>query len=147
MNKTCRTVLEKQRLNPNWHFPTDAFTWMCQCWPTNKNLEHLCTDTKCSLVDLLWVMDERNEWWETVWDICTSSMTWWWQCIWTSYEHVNSQNVYQCKCSIIYTEKFLGFYFQLSYSYNHKWINLLYLQEETNVRWKKSLFLKNYQTI
>ena len=30
----------------------DPFTWTCQCWSTNKNLQQLCADIGCSLEDL-----------------------------------------------------------------------------------------------
>ena len=30
-DKTCKTLLEK-------HSPMDPFIWLCQCWPTCKNL-------------------------------------------------------------------------------------------------------------
>ena len=44
--------------------------------PTRTYLQHLCTDTGCSLEDLLVAMDDRDKWRTRVWEICASS-TWW----------------------------------------------------------------------
>ena len=35
---------------------------MCQCWPTIKNLNQLCSDIEGSLEDLPGVMDYRDRW-------------------------------------------------------------------------------------
>ena len=43
--------------------PIDSYTWVHQCWPTNKNLHTpLCTDTGCRQEDLPRVMTDRSEW-------------------------------------------------------------------------------------
>ena len=38
VNKTCETLLEKQRQMYKRHSPIDSYTQMCQCWSTSKNL-------------------------------------------------------------------------------------------------------------
>ena len=40
-------------------------------------IQQLCADTRCSLEDLQWAMDDRKGWRERVREIRTSSMTWW----------------------------------------------------------------------
>ena len=40
--------------------------------------QKLYRDTKCSLEDLPEAMDDRDEWWGRVREICASSVTWWW---------------------------------------------------------------------
>ena len=44
---------------------------MHQICPTCKDLEihHLCADTRCSLDDLPGMMDNRDRWWERVWEL------------------------------------------------------------------------------
>ena len=37
-------------------------------------MKQLCADTE----NLLEVMDDRDEWWERVREICTGGTTWWW---------------------------------------------------------------------
>ena len=37
-NKTCGTLMEKQGQTHKWHSSMNPYLWMCQCWPTNKNL-------------------------------------------------------------------------------------------------------------
>ena len=37
-NKICGTLLEKQGRIHKWRSSMDPYTWMCQCWPTSKNL-------------------------------------------------------------------------------------------------------------
>ena len=44
----------------------DFYTWMCQCWPTRKDLHQLCADTRCSLEDLPGVIDDKGGWQERV---------------------------------------------------------------------------------
>ena len=45
--------------------------------PARTDVQQLCVNTGCSLEDLPWVMDDRNEWWERIREIHSSSMTWW----------------------------------------------------------------------
>ena len=40
----------------------DHYTWTCQYWLTNKNLHHLCGNTRCSLEDLRGAMNDRDGW-------------------------------------------------------------------------------------
>ena len=53
-------------------------TWMCQWWPTCKDLHQLFVNVRCSLHDLLGVMDYRDGWWERVRGFCAVNSTWWW---------------------------------------------------------------------
>ena len=46
--------------------------------PAWNYLQQLCTDTRCSLEDLLEVIDDKDGWQERVREICANSMTWWW---------------------------------------------------------------------
>ena len=48
----------------------------------DNDLQQLCSDTGCSLEDLLEVMNDRDEWREKVWEIRSSGMTWWWWWWW-----------------------------------------------------------------
>ena len=41
--------------------------------PARTYLQQLCTDTVCSLKDLLGAMDDRDEWQERVREICASN--------------------------------------------------------------------------
>ena len=45
-------------------------------WPTRTYIQQLCTDIGGSLEDLPEVMNDRDEWWERVREICASSTTW-----------------------------------------------------------------------
>ena len=47
-------------------------------WPAKTCLQQLCTDSGCSLEDLLGAIDDRNRWSKRVRDICARSATWWW---------------------------------------------------------------------
>ena len=49
--------------------------------PARTYIQQLCTDTGCSLEDLLEAMDDRYGWWERVREICVGSTTWWWWCL------------------------------------------------------------------
>ena len=40
-------------------------------------IQQLCADTGCSLEDLPEVMDDREKWRESVWDIRADGVTWW----------------------------------------------------------------------
>ena len=40
-------------------------------WPTRTYLQHLCTDTGCSLKDLPDTMYDRQEWWENQENLCS----------------------------------------------------------------------------
>ena len=46
--------------------------------PAKTYLHQLCADTGCSLEDLPGAMDDRDGWWEIVWEIHAVSTTWWW---------------------------------------------------------------------
>ena len=46
--------------------------------PARTYIQHLCTETGCSLEDLPEAMDDREEGREKVRDICADGMTWWW---------------------------------------------------------------------
>ena len=41
-------------------------------------LQQFFTDTGCSMEDLPRAMDDRDEWWERVREICASGTPWWW---------------------------------------------------------------------
>ena len=47
-------------------------------WPARTYIQQLCTDTGCSLEDLLGAMDDRDKWQERVSEIHAGSATWWW---------------------------------------------------------------------
>ena len=51
-------------------------------WPIRTYQQQLYMDTKCSLEDLLEVMDDSDEWQERVWEIRSSSTSWWWWWWW-----------------------------------------------------------------
>ena len=46
--------------------------------PTRTYIQQLYADTGFSLEDLPGVMDDRDEWWERIREICANSTTWWW---------------------------------------------------------------------
>ena len=46
--------------------------------PARTYIQQLCADTECSFEDLLEAMDDREWWWERVWEICADDLTWWW---------------------------------------------------------------------
>ena len=46
--------------------------------PRRTYLQQLSTDTGCCLEYLLGWMDNRDEWWEKVREICASCTIWWW---------------------------------------------------------------------
>ena len=76
MNKTCRTLLGKQGWTLQWHSPLVFCTWMCQCWLTSKDLQTLCTETQCNLLEAMHHKDGRQK---RVREHCVVSMTWWWK--------------------------------------------------------------------
>ena len=45
-------------------------------WPDRTYQIQLCTDTGCSMEDLLRAMDNRDDWWERVREICASGTPW-----------------------------------------------------------------------
>ena len=49
-------------------------------WPARTYIQQLCEDTRCSPEDLPEAMNDREEWWERVRDVCAGSTTcsWWW---------------------------------------------------------------------
>ena len=56
-------------------------------WPTRTYIQQHCEDTGCSPEDLPEAMNDREEWWERVGDICAGRMTrWWW---WTISNEFN----------------------------------------------------------
>ena len=46
-------------------------------WPAQTYIQLLCEDTGCSSEDLPEAMNDCEEWWERISDICASGMTWW----------------------------------------------------------------------
>ena len=46
--------------------------------PARTYVQQLCEDTGCSPKDLPEAMNDREEWWERVRDICAGGTTWWW---------------------------------------------------------------------
>ena len=74
-------LLEKQEQNHEQHFLMDPYTQICQCWPTSMNLSQLCTDSGCSLEDLLGMMNDRDKSWEGVKELCALSTTWLSSCL------------------------------------------------------------------
>ena len=46
--------------------------------PARTYIQQLCEDTGCSPEDLLEAMNDREEWWERVRDICADATTRWW---------------------------------------------------------------------
>ena len=44
--------------------------------PARTFIQQLCADTGCRLEDVLEAMDDRKEWRERVWEICTIRVTW-----------------------------------------------------------------------
>ena len=55
--------------------------------PARTYIQQLCEDTGCSLEDPPEAMNDREEWWERVRDICAGGTTWWW-CCWTTAQNV-----------------------------------------------------------
>ena len=48
-------------------------------WPVRTYTQQFCASTGCSLEDLPGAMNNREEWWEWVREICASSVIgWWW---------------------------------------------------------------------
>ena len=46
--------------------------------PARTYIQQVCSDTGCSLEDLLEAMDNREGWQERFKDICADGVTWWW---------------------------------------------------------------------
>ena len=46
--------------------------------PARTYKQKLCEDTGCSPEDLPEPTNDREKWWERVWDIRASGTTWWW---------------------------------------------------------------------
>ena len=46
-------------------------------WPRTIYLQQLCTDTGCSLEDLLGARDDKDKWQDRAREICASCMIWW----------------------------------------------------------------------
>ena len=49
-------------------------------WPARTYVQQLCADAGCSLEDLPGAIDNRERWWERVWEIHAGSTAWW--CWW-----------------------------------------------------------------
>ena len=76
-NKTCRTLLEKQRRAHKWYTPMDPHIWPGKIRTTSSNIP-LCEDTGYSSEDLPEAMNGREKWRERVRDIGVNGTTWWW---------------------------------------------------------------------
>ena len=57
---------------------TPSHEWAKAKRPANTYIQQLCTETGCSLEDLLEAMDDREEWQEMVRKIHADGGTWWW---------------------------------------------------------------------
>ena len=69
--------------------------------PAWTYIQQLCEDTGCSPEDLPKVMNDREKWWERVWDIRADGTTWWWGW-WLMHKSIGNIN-YICNWfSIIY---------------------------------------------
>ena len=84
----------KDKLRSDGPLWTPSHRWVRVGRPVRTYLQQLCTDTECSMEDLLEVMDNRSKWWERVREICTSSMTWWYIYIYIY--------IYMYKCPILF---------------------------------------------
>ena len=60
--------------------------------PDRTNIQQLCADTRCSLEDLLGVIDDRDGWRERVREIHAGSVSWWWW--WWWYIRIIFQPIY-----------------------------------------------------
>ena len=56
--------------------------------PARTHPQKLCTYTRCSMEDLLRVMDNRDEWQDRIREIHASNMPWWWW--WYIYIHIST---------------------------------------------------------
>ena len=56
---------------------TPSHGWARIGWPARTYVQQLCTDTGCSMEDLLWEMDDRGERQKRVWEIRASGTLWW----------------------------------------------------------------------
>ena len=61
--------------------------------PARTYTQKICTDTRCSLEDLLRAMDDRDVWHKWVREVHASSMTWWWLYIYI-YIYMNNICIY-----------------------------------------------------
>ena len=61
--------------------------------PARTYLQQVRADTGRSLEDLPSAMDDKDEWWERIKEICTLSMTWWWW--WWLYTWFSCLIIYQ----------------------------------------------------
>ena len=68
-SKLNNALLVKQ----GWQI-SDILSWMCKCWPMNKNFRHLNEDTGYRLEDLLGVLNNWDGWRERVKEIGSISM-------------------------------------------------------------------------
>ena len=68
----------KGKLISNVPLWTSSYRWARVGQPVRTYLQQLSTDTRCSVEDLLGVMDDRDERQEGVRKICASSTPWWW---------------------------------------------------------------------
>ena len=58
-------------------------------WPTRTYLLQLYTNTRCNLEDLQEVIEDWDEWWESVKEIHASSATWLWWCLLLLHKSAN----------------------------------------------------------
>ena len=115
LNKTWKQHLRKQQLNGHlssiskttqirWtryvedsrrskgELISDVLWWTSSCkrasveWAARIYLQQFCTDTRCSLEDLLETIDNRDELWRRVREIRASYLTWWW---WQWYIYIH----------------------------------------------------------
>ena len=56
---------------------TSSHWWEKAGRPARTYIQHLCSNTGCSLEDLPWAMDDRDGWRERVMEICAGGATWW----------------------------------------------------------------------
>ena len=63
-------------------------------WPARTYIQQLCKDTGYSPEDLPEAMNDREEWWERVKDICAGGTIWWWwwQMSWTQVCHYEPES-------------------------------------------------------
>ena len=62
---------------------TPSYWWAKAGRPSRTYIHQLCADTGCRLEDLSEAMDDRDGWWERVWQIRASRATWWWSLLYS----------------------------------------------------------------
>ena len=91
-------------------------------WPAWTYIQQLCEDTGCCPEDLPRAMNDWEEWWERVRDICATSMTWWWWLF----------SMYQNKCITIY---FIHIMFNFFFFFFFKVLSEIYYVPHWAVEW------------